>query len=144
MIEQDTIRLLRECDAGISMGVSSIRDVLTRVEAPGLHLALTNSMAAHERLKEELGGMLARCHDDGKAPNPLAKRMSRVKTNVKLAAKPGDASIAELMTSGCAMGIQSLSRYLEQYKAASEDAKDIAERLIGLERALTVDMRAYL
>ena len=28
MIEQDTIRLLRECDAGITMGTSSIDDVL--------------------------------------------------------------------------------------------------------------------
>ena len=31
MIEQDTIRLLRECDAGIRMGVASIGDVLPRV-----------------------------------------------------------------------------------------------------------------
>ena len=28
MVEQDTIRLLRECDAGVKMGISSIDDVL--------------------------------------------------------------------------------------------------------------------
>jgi len=28
MIEQDTIKLLRECDAGVKMGVASIEDVL--------------------------------------------------------------------------------------------------------------------
>ena len=27
MIEQDTIKLLRECDAGVHMGISSIDDV---------------------------------------------------------------------------------------------------------------------
>ena len=27
MVEQDTIKLLRECDAGVKMGVSSIDDV---------------------------------------------------------------------------------------------------------------------
>ena len=27
MIEQDTIKLLRECDAGVKMGVASIDDV---------------------------------------------------------------------------------------------------------------------
>ena len=32
MIEQDTIKLLRECDAGIKMGVSSIDDVLDYVD----------------------------------------------------------------------------------------------------------------
>lgn len=35
MIEQDTIRLLRECDAGIQMGVSAIDDVLERRTGPG-------------------------------------------------------------------------------------------------------------
>ncbi len=31
MIEEDTIKLLRECDAGIKMGISSIDDVLDYV-----------------------------------------------------------------------------------------------------------------
>ena len=31
MIEPDTIKLLRECDAGIKMGVSSIEEVLDYV-----------------------------------------------------------------------------------------------------------------
>jgi len=31
MIEQDTIKLLRECDAGVKMGVSSIDEVLDHV-----------------------------------------------------------------------------------------------------------------
>ena len=33
MVEQDTIKLLRECDAGIKMGVSSIDDVLDYVHS---------------------------------------------------------------------------------------------------------------
>ena len=31
MVEPDTIKLLRECDAGIKMGVNSISDVLDNV-----------------------------------------------------------------------------------------------------------------
>ena len=31
MIEDDTIKLLRECDSGIKMGVASIEDVLDYV-----------------------------------------------------------------------------------------------------------------
>ena len=31
MIEQDTIRLLRECDAGVEMGVTAIDEVLPQV-----------------------------------------------------------------------------------------------------------------
>ena len=40
MIEQDTIRLLRECDAGIKMGVSSIDDVFDMSAAMILDMLL--------------------------------------------------------------------------------------------------------
>ena len=40
MVEQDTIRLLRECDAGIKMGVSSIDDVFEYVQSEDFKKAL--------------------------------------------------------------------------------------------------------
>ena len=67
-----------------------------------------------------------------------------MKTNMQLAMNDSDKTIADLITDGCNMGAKSLSRYLNQYKAASEKAKDIAERLIHLEERLVVDLRAYL
>ena len=48
------------------------------------------------------------------------------------------------MTDGCNMGVKSLSRYLNQYKAADEQSKNIAKRLIQLEEGLSVNMRSYL
>ena len=36
MVEQDTIKLLRECDAAVKMGVSSIEDVLGYVNSDKL------------------------------------------------------------------------------------------------------------
>ena len=36
MIEQDTIKLLRECDAGIKMGVSAIEESLDYVKSDKL------------------------------------------------------------------------------------------------------------
>ena len=82
MIEQDTVKLLRECDAGIRMGTESIDE--------------------------------------------------------------SDATIADLMTDGCNMGVKSLNRYLNQYAAADEYSKDITKRLINLEEQLSVDLRSYL
>ena len=55
-----------------------------------------------------------------------------------------DHTVADLMTDGCNMGVKSLSRYLNQYRAADEKSKDIAKRLIHLEDQLATDMRAYL
>ena len=144
MIEQDTIRLLRECDAGIQMGVSAIDDVLERVQAPDMYRRLSACKRAHESLKTEINVMLADCHDDGKAPNPLAQGMSWLKTNSAMAMNGSDQTIASLMTDGCNMGVKSLGRYLNQYEAASEDSKDITKRLIGLEQKLSDDLREYL
>lgn len=144
MIEQDTIRLLRECDAGIKMGVASIDDVLDNVHSSQFKQCLSECKQKHEILKEELQEMLDNYHDDGKDPNPMAKGMSWIKTNMKLAMDSSDQTIASLMVDGCNMGVKSLYQYLNEYKAASEKSKDIAKRLINLEEKLAIDIRHYL
>lgn len=144
MVEQDTIKLLRECDAGIKMGVSSIDDVLEYTSDEQFKNILSECKDKHIRLQEEMQGMLERFHDDGKEPNPMAKGMSWLKTNVKLIINESDKTIAELITDGCNMGVKSLNKYLNQYKAADERSKDIAKKLINLEERLAVDIRGYL
>ncbi len=144
MIEQDTIKLLRECDAGVKMGVSSIDDVLDAVRSKELREYLIQCRNEHIKLNDEVQAALERFHDDGKDPNPIAKGMSWIKTNVKLAADASDETVADLMTDGCNMGVKSLNRYLNEYEAADETAKDIAKRLINLEEKLAVDIRKYL
>jgi hypothetical protein len=67
-----------------------------------------------------------------------------MKTEFKLAMCEKDSTIADLMVDGANMGVKSLSRYLNEYKAASEEAKGIAKRLIAVEDALSSDLRAYL
>ncbi|MBQ8264867.1 MAG: hypothetical protein IJY96_08865 [Oscillospiraceae bacterium] len=144
MIEQDTVKLLRECDAGIKMGVDSIEDVLDRVRSRRLRKILSESKQEHDRLNLEIQEALHRFRDDGKDPNPIAKTMSQMKTGVKLGLDDSDATIAELMTDGCNMGVKSLSRYLNQYAAADEMSKDVCKKLIKMEEQLAVDMRGFL
>ena len=67
-----------------------------------------------------------------------------MKTGMKLGLEETDATVADLITDGCNMGVKSLNRYLNQYKAADEPSKDIAKRLINLEEKLAVDIRSYL
>ncbi len=144
MIEKDTVRLLRECDAGVKMGISSISDVLDYVHCDAFRTTLTECKADHEKLDREIAQLLHNYRDDGKSPNPMAKAMSFAKTSVKLAMKDSDATIADLMTDGCNMGVKSLAKYLNQYKAADESSKGIAKRLIDLEQKLAVDVQQYL
>ena len=144
MIEQDTIKLLRECDAGIKMGTASIDDVLEYVHSAELKNHLSRCKDEHKTLGKELEEMLDSYGDDGKDPNPVAKGMSWLKTNVKLGYDSSDHMIADLMTDGCNMGVKSLNKYLNKYEAADEKSKDVTKRLIRLEEKLAEDIRTYL
>ena len=143
-IEQDTIKLLRECDAGVKMGVASIDDVLDYVRSEKLKNRLSKCKEEHEKLRGEIENLLDDYHDDGKEPSPVAKGMSWMKTNAKLSFNESDKTVADLITDGCNMGVKSLNKYLNQYEAAGEISKDIAKRLINLEEELAVDIRSYL
>ena len=144
MIEQDTIKLLRECDAGVKMGVSSIDDVLPYVRSHELKKLLETCKAEHEKLKEEIQKELDRFQDEGKNPNIMAKSMSCIKKNMKIAINQSNKTVAALMTYGCNMGVKSLNEYLNQYEAADEKSKDITKRLINLEEKLAIDIRDFL
>ena len=144
MIQDDTVKLLKECNAGIKMGVTTIEEVLDKVESKKFKQLLSECVQQHQSLGSETHRLLNQYHDSGKEPNPMAKGMSWLKTNVKLSFDRNDQSIANLVTDGCYMGVKSLSRYLNQYEAAEEQAKNIAKKLIALEQDLTENIRQFL
>ena len=124
--------------------IASIGEVLEKTTNEKLKKLLEICKEGHEKLKEEIQNKLEQCHDTGKDPNPMAQGMSWMKTNVKLAMDESDATIADLITDGCNMGVKSLSRYLNQYQAADEETKDIAKKLIKQEEELSIHMRSFL
>jgi len=144
MIENDTIKLLRECDAGIKMGVSSIEDVIDDVKDENLKKILEKCHGEHQKLQDDMQILLDKYHDDGKEPNPMAKGMSFIKTEFKMMMDKSDKTIADLMTDGCNMGVKSLAKYLNEYEAADEKSKDLCKKVIDLEEKLIEDLKEYL
>lgn len=144
LINDDTIKLLKECNAGVKMGVSSLEEVIPHVNNQELKSILSSCKETHEELGNDTHQLLNEYHDDGKEPNPIAKGMSWMKTNVKMAFDDSDKTIADLITDGCNMGVKSLNRYLNQYKAAEEKVKDITKRLIESEETLVKDLSRFL
>ena len=144
MYENDTLKLLRECDAGVKMGVSSINDVISDVKADEMRNQLADCRNQHEILLSEIKQQLSQRSDKGKEPAAAAKGMSWIKTNMKMALDYSDKTIADLITDGCNMGVKSLNRYLNQYSQADSVSKGFANRLIKLEDDLAMQMRKYL
>ena len=140
----DTIKLLRECNAGIKMGLSSLDDVLEHVSNEKLSSLLLQSHDTHSRLGDDTRKYLEEYHDEGKEPAAMAKMMSWVKTNVKLGGEDSDRVVADLITDGCNMGVKSLYRYLHQYPAAEKKVKSLVMDIIKAEDTLVKEMRDYL
>ena len=144
MVNSDTIKLLKECDAGSKMAVASIDDVVEKIRDSSMKSLLQESKDHHEKLGNEIHSLLNQYGKSEKDPNPMAKGMSWMKTNMKMTMDNSDATVADLITDGCNMGIKSLYRYLNQYKAADDTSKDICNRLVSIEEELRKGLRNYL
>ena len=144
VINDDTIKLLRECNAGVKMGITSLEEVLDNVHSEELKSILTECKGKHEQLGQETRDMLNDYDDSGKEPDLMAKGMSWLKTNFKLTIDSSDETIADLITDGCNMGVKSLRRYLNEYQAAEERVKDITNRLIVIEENAINDIKKFL
>lgn len=143
-MENDTIRLLRECNAGIKMGVSSLDDVIEHVQSESLRNLLAKSKATHTKLGNTTHEYLNEYHDDGKEPAIMAKMMSKVKANMVMDEENADHKAADLITDGCNMGIKSLYKYLNQYPAAEDKIKKLAKDVAQAEETLVKDLREFL
>lgn len=144
MVKEDTVKLLRECNLGIKMGIGSLNDVLDKVENKDLEDKLKKSRNEHEELETETQMLLNRYGDEEKQPNIMAKGMSWIKTNVMLGIDESDKTVAGLITDGCNMGIKTINGYLNEYSEADKNIKDIAYKIIDLENTLLENVKEYL
>ena len=143
-MSKDTVELLKECSAGITMGTNSINDVIDYVKDENMRQTLARYKDRHYKLEEKARNLL---HENGsrtEQPPLAAKGMAWIKTNMKLSADPSDKTCAGLITDGCDMGVKSLHQYLNRYKGADQSARELANDVIRLEQSLSEDMSPYL
>ena len=143
-MNDDSIKLLRECEAGIKMGISAIDDVIDDAQDKKLKSILTEGKDKHIELLSKAKEYLKSYNDEGKDASSMAKLMAKMKTNVKLMGGKADADIADLITGGCDMGIKSLNRYINQYPAADAEIKKLTGEVILMEESLERCLRPYL
>ena len=142
--EEDTRKLLRECNAGIKMGMDSIDEVMPSVRDDRLRRILEQCRREHADLGDETHELLLRWGADTKDPHPIAKGMSWLTTNVKLQWGQSDKTVAGIMSDGCHMGVKSLNGYLNEYADADSKARSVTRKLIDIEERMSDRMTAYL
>ena len=142
--ENDTVRLLQECDSGVKMSINSLNDAAEKADNEALRKLLKDSVSEHAAIGREIQEALRKNNAEGKNPAAIAELMSKLKIGAQMLVNNGDETTAKLMYDGCSMGIEKLSEYVNMYPDAEEDAKNAADRLIRLEQRLADELRAYL
>lgn len=144
MDSNDTIKLLKECDAGTKMAISSIEEVINYVADFKLKEILNKSILNHKEISNKIELLLSKYNSNEKEPNIFAKVMSYLKTNLKLVINESDSTIADLITEGCNMGVKTLHKYMNQYSDSDNESVNLCKKLISLEENLCKDMQLYL
>ena len=144
MANEDTVKLIKECNSGIKMAITSFDEVLKSVKNIELKLRIEDCKKAHEDWEDKTHILLSQYHHHEKEPNPMTKMMSWIKMNMKLLQNKKDAQIAKHIIDGCKMRIKSLCEYMKQYSEADQESHYIVEQLIILEEHLIVDLGRYL
>lgn len=143
-MENDTVKLLRECDAGAKTAVNSTKDVLDNVKSTELMKILTHSIETHEKLQQEIGKLLEESGAPTKDPNMMARMMSKMEMGFKMMTSPEDKTVADLILKGCSMGIKSLCSYINEYSEADSKAVSLAQKLVKEEEKLIDELKEFL
>ena len=140
----DTKALLLECGAGAQMALCAIDDVLGQTREKKLEQALLACRQTHRTLLKQTKALLDAESIPEKRASAMARGMSWLKTNTKLAISADDETVADLIVDGCNMGVKALMRCRNRCPDASEQARRIAAQIISSEQLLCRSMQPYL
>ncbi|AQS60116.1 hypothetical protein B0537_14150 [Desulforamulus ferrireducens] len=143
-MNEDTIYLLRECNAGCKLATNSMEQVKPYISNEKLMSIINQYIDKHIKIGNECQQMLSQYNAEEKDPQVTAKAFSWISTEVKLMLNNDTHKIADIMIDGCNMGIKSVSSYINKYKAASNESVNLAKSLVKMEQEFMNDLLEFL
>ena len=143
-MNQDTINLLQQCNAGCKNATNSMEQVTPFIKDESFHQLIADYDRKHIALGDECHKLLAQCGEEEKDPSTVTKAFSWLGTEMKMLADDSTKKIAELMMDGCHMGIKSVGGYCNQYRSATPESMRLARHLIETEQTFQKDLLTYL
>lgn len=143
-MNEDTINLLKECNAGCKSATNSMEQVQPYIKNDNLKSIIDEYNDKHIKIGDECHELINKYHEDEKDPQVMAKAFSWISTEMKLMVNDDAHEVATLMIDGCNMGIKSVSKYINKYKMASKESMNLAKSLIKIEQEFMNDLLGYL
>lgn len=143
-MQEDTVKLLRECNSGCKMAINSMNQVKEYIQEEKLLKTIDEYDKKHRKLEDKISILLDESANEEKEPKKMAEVYSWVSTEMKLMIRDDSHEIAKIMMNGCNMGIQSLSRYINEYGNASAESLSIAKDLVKAEEEFMKALKQFL
>ena len=143
-MNEDTINLLKECNAGCKSATNSMEQVKPYIENENLKAIIDKYNDKHIKIGDECHQMLNKYHEEEKDPQAIAKAFSWISTEMKLMIKGNSNKVADIMIDGCNMGIKSVSKYINEFKNASNESINLAKSIVKIEQEFMNELLAYL
>lgn len=143
-MEEDTRKLLQECNRGCKMAIDSIEQVRGHISDGRLEKVIDDFECKHRKSEEESSAILGQAGQEEKEPGAAASAFAWMSTGMKLAMKDDNRQIAKLMMDGCNMGIQSISESINKYQDASKESMHIAKNLVKMEEDFMGELKDFL
>lgn len=144
MADNDTTKLLLECNSGVKMAINAFNEVIDEIQSPNLIKIIRESKLDHTKLGNETRELLHSHGEETKDPHPIAKGMSYAMTELKLSVDSRDSKIADIIADGCNMGIKSLNKYLNKYQKADENSINLTKNIIAAEEGLYKELYPFM
>lgn len=141
---EDDIKLLKECDSGVKMGIDGISHVIEDAKGENFSKLLEDYENRHKKIEKTIEEKLSDNGETGKDYNAMLGGMSWVGTKMKMMMDNSNEKIADMMIDGCNMGIKGVSKYMNEYSGASKDTMQIANEVVTMEQKFMNDLRQYL
>lgn len=143
-MNNDTINLLKECNAGCKSATNSMEQVMEYVKNEKLKALIEKYNDSHIKLGDECHDMLNSLGENEKDPQKIPAMMAKVGTDMKLMLDNTSHKVADLLIDGCNMGIKSLCGYINQYSTADEACTKLARKLVRIEQDFMNDLLEFL
>ncbi len=143
-MEEQTVVLLKECNAGCKMAINSMERLKEYVKNASLNELLEEYKKQHRELEEESARLLEESGETQKQPDLMASAFSWLTTELKMMVQDDSTQIAKILMNGCNMGIQSVSECMNKCREASHASISMAKKLVKCEEKLMEDVKKFL
>ena len=143
-MEENTKKLLGECNSGCKMAVDSMNQVSHYVTDEKLAGVIAKYSSKHKEIEVETFKLLAQEGQGEKEPGAFVSAFSWLTTEMKMMAKDDNQQAAKIMMNGCNMGIQSITETMHECADASEESMSLAKKLVRTEEDLMNEMKNFL